>query len=105
MQVRNLQPPLAVQKFSTLNSPVIKDCPILLYVQSTREGDCKCLLHTGVPPDRGWVGECSLRTSAESNMDRLAAMETFVRVVDAGSFSSTAKQLRIGQPGFSKSVA
>jgi hypothetical protein len=44
---------LAVQKFSTLNSPVIKDCPILLYVQSTREGDCKCLLHTGVPPDRG----------------------------------------------------
>lgn len=38
-------------------------------------------------------------------MDRLAAMETFVRVVDAGSFSSAAKQLRIGQPGVSKSVA
>ena len=31
-------------------------------------------------------------------MDRLAAMEAFVRVVDAGSFSGAAKQLRIGQP-------
>ena len=41
----------------------------------------------------------------ENNMDRFAAMETFVRVVDAGSFSSAAKQLRIGQPGVSKSVA
>ena len=30
-------------------------------------------------------------------MDRLAAMEVFVRVVDAGSFSGAAKQLRIGQ--------
>jgi DNA-binding transcriptional LysR family regulator len=38
-------------------------------------------------------------------MDRLAAMETFVRVVDAGSFSGAAKQLRIGQPAISKSVA
>jgi DNA-binding transcriptional LysR family regulator len=38
-------------------------------------------------------------------MDRLAAMKNFVRVVDAGSFSNAAKQLRIGQPGVSKSVA
>ena len=38
-------------------------------------------------------------------MDRLAAMEAFVRVVDAGSFSGAAKQLRIGQPGVSKTVA
>ena len=35
-------------------------------------------------------------------MDRLAAMEAFVRVVDAGSFSGAAKQLRIGQPAVSK---
>jgi DNA-binding transcriptional LysR family regulator len=38
-------------------------------------------------------------------MDRLAAMETFVRVVDAGSFSGAAKQLRLGQPAVSKTVA
>src|SRR5437762_11533847 len=38
-------------------------------------------------------------------MDRLAAMEAFVRVVDAGSFSGAAKQLHVGQPAVSKTVA
>ncbi len=38
-------------------------------------------------------------------MDRLAAMETFVRVVEAGSFSGAARLLRVGQPAVSKSVA
>jgi DNA-binding transcriptional LysR family regulator len=38
-------------------------------------------------------------------MDRLATMEAFVRVVDAGSFSGAAKQLRIGQPAVSKTIA
>jgi len=38
-------------------------------------------------------------------MDRLAAMEAFIRVVDAGSFSGAAKQLRIGQPAVSKTIA
>src|ERR1700756_739173 len=38
-------------------------------------------------------------------MDRLAAMETFVRVVEAGSFSGAAKQLRVGQPAVSKTIA
>ncbi len=38
-------------------------------------------------------------------MDRLVAMETFVRVVDTGSFSAAARQLRIGQPAVSKAVA
>jgi DNA-binding transcriptional LysR family regulator len=38
-------------------------------------------------------------------MDRLAAMETFVRVVEAGSFSAAARQLRLGQPTVSKMVA
>jgi len=38
-------------------------------------------------------------------MDRLAAMEAFIRVVDAGSFSDAAKQLRIGQPAVSKTIA
>jgi len=37
--------------------------------------------------------------------DRLAAMEIFVRVVEAGSFSSAATQLGIGQPAVSKTVA
>jgi DNA-binding transcriptional LysR family regulator len=38
-------------------------------------------------------------------MDRLAAMKAFVRVVDAGSFSGAAKQLRVGQPAVSKTIA
>lgn len=38
-------------------------------------------------------------------MDRLAAMEAFVRVVDAGSFSGAARLLRVGQPAVSKTVA
>ena len=38
-------------------------------------------------------------------MDRLAAMETFVRVIEAGSFSAAAKQLRMGQPAVSKTIA
>jgi DNA-binding transcriptional LysR family regulator len=38
-------------------------------------------------------------------MDRLAAMETLVRVIKAGSFSSAAKQLRVGQPAVSKTIA
>jgi DNA-binding transcriptional LysR family regulator len=37
--------------------------------------------------------------------DRLAAMEMFVRVVDAGSFSTAARQLGVGQPAVSKAVA
>ena len=38
-------------------------------------------------------------------MDRLAAMETFVRVIDSGSFSEAARLLRVGQPAISKTVA
>jgi DNA-binding transcriptional LysR family regulator len=38
-------------------------------------------------------------------MDRLAAMEVFVRVIEVGSFSGAAKQLRIGQPTVSKTIA
>ncbi len=38
-------------------------------------------------------------------MDRYQAMETFVRVVDAGSFSGAARMLRVGQPAVSKAVA
>jgi DNA-binding transcriptional LysR family regulator len=40
-----------------------------------------------------------------NKVDRLAAIETFVRVVDAGSFSGAARQLRIGQPAVSKTIA
>lgn len=38
-------------------------------------------------------------------MDRLGAMAVLVRVVDTGSFSAAARQLRIGQPAVSKTVA
>ena len=34
-------------------------------------------------------------------MDRLAAMEVFVRVVETGSFSAAARHLRVGQPAVS----
>jgi DNA-binding transcriptional LysR family regulator len=38
-------------------------------------------------------------------MDRMTAMETFVTVVDAGSFSAAARRLKLGQPAVSKAVA
>jgi DNA-binding transcriptional LysR family regulator len=38
-------------------------------------------------------------------MNRWAAMEAFVRVVDAGSFSAAARHLRLGQPAVSKMIA
>jgi DNA-binding transcriptional LysR family regulator len=37
-------------------------------------------------------------------MDRLAALEIFVQVVDTGSFSAVARRQRIGQPAISKAV-
>lgn len=38
-------------------------------------------------------------------MDRLTAMEIFVRVVETGSFSAAGHLLRIGQPAISKAIA
>ena len=38
-------------------------------------------------------------------MDRFAEMKAFIRVVDAGSFSSAARQLLVGQPAVSKTIA
>ena len=38
-------------------------------------------------------------------MDRFIAMETFVCVVDAGSFSAAARRLHVGQPAVSKTIA
>ncbi|MBV7266155.1 LysR family transcriptional regulator [Erythrobacter ani] len=38
-------------------------------------------------------------------MDRLAAMENFVAVIDAGSITAAAKRLGVGQPTISKSLA
>jgi DNA-binding transcriptional LysR family regulator len=38
-------------------------------------------------------------------MDRLAAMEAFVLVVDTGSFSAAARRLNVGQPAVSKLIA
>src|ERR1700743_3288913 len=38
-------------------------------------------------------------------MNHFAAMEAFVRVVETGSFSSAARQLDVGQPAVSKTIA
>jgi DNA-binding transcriptional LysR family regulator len=38
-------------------------------------------------------------------MDRLDAMQTFVRVIEKGSFSAVAKQRGIGQPAVSKQIS
>jgi DNA-binding transcriptional LysR family regulator len=38
-------------------------------------------------------------------MDRFTAMETFICVVESGSFSAAAKRLNVGQPAVSKTVA
>ena len=38
-------------------------------------------------------------------MDRSAAIETFVRLLDTGSFSAAAGQLNIGQPSVSMIIA
>ena len=38
-------------------------------------------------------------------MDRLAAMETFIYVVETGSFSAAARRLNVGQPAVSKTIA
>lgn len=38
-------------------------------------------------------------------MDRLHAMEVFIRVVETGSFSAAARDMRIGQPAVSKLIA
>ena len=38
-------------------------------------------------------------------MNRFAAMEAFVRVVDTGTFSGAARQLHLGQPAVSKIIA
>ena len=38
-------------------------------------------------------------------MNRLTAMDAFVRVVDTGSFTGASRQLRVGQPAVSKMIA
>jgi DNA-binding transcriptional LysR family regulator len=40
-----------------------------------------------------------------NGMDRYQAMATFLRVVDTGSFSAAARQLNVGQPAVSKTIA
>ena len=38
-------------------------------------------------------------------MDRLAAMQTYVTVIETGSFSAAGRQMRVGQPAVSKTIA
>ena len=48
-----------------------------------------------------------LRSAAvrQKRMDRLTAMETFVSVIETGSFSADARRMNVGQPAVSKSIA
>jgi hypothetical protein len=54
---------------------------------------------------RGTRASCCRSRVLRRPLDRLGAMETFVRVVDAGSFSAAARQLKIGQSAVSKTIA
>jgi DNA-binding transcriptional LysR family regulator len=56
----------------------------------------------GQPAARQTV-DCSL--SRGLTMDRLSLMETYIRVLEAGSFSTAARHLNVGQPAVSKSIA
>ena len=38
-------------------------------------------------------------------MDRFSAMQTFVSVIETGSFSAAARRMKVGQPAVSKSIA
>lgn len=38
-------------------------------------------------------------------MDRLAAMQCFIRVAESGSFSAASRQLNVGQPAVSKTIS
>ena len=41
----------------------------------------------------------------ERTVDRMTGMETFVSVVESGSFSAAARLLDVGQPAVSKAIA
>ena len=53
----------------------------------------------GLPSHRGLDANhfCSQRFGEETIMDRLASMSSFVQVVDTGSFSGAARQLKLSQ--------
>jgi DNA-binding transcriptional LysR family regulator len=38
-------------------------------------------------------------------MDRFTAMETFISVIETGSFSAGARRMKVGQPAVSKAIA
>ncbi|WP_323378513.1 LysR family transcriptional regulator [Skermanella mucosa] len=52
-----------------------------------------------------WLALIQCCYRQETGMDRLGAMVTLVRVIDTGSFSAAARQLNIGQPAISKTIA
>ena len=75
--------------------------------QELREGDN--IYSTPECRDDFLDGENSICTSAAKgnilSADRMRDMETFVHVVDTGSFSATARLLKVGQPSVSKTIA
>ena len=71
---------------------------------SSTTGD-ETLVYLGISIAKGALLRYLLLWTRTMSTDRLAAMEVFVRVVDAGSFSAAATQVGIGQPAVSKTVA
>jgi DNA-binding transcriptional LysR family regulator len=58
-----------------------------------------------IPGGNRDLGKSPRAIPRRSEMDRMAAMEIFCRVIEAGSFSAASRDLGIGQPAVSKSVA
>src|ERR1700722_3019878 len=53
----------------------------------------------------GIAARRSRRNSWRLSMDRMAVMETYIRVLESGSFSTAARHLNVGQSAVSKSIA
>ena len=62
-------------------------------------------LKLAIPSHRQKVDNRMGPIPKEREMDRLAALDLFVRVVDSGSFSAVARHKSISQPAVSKAVA
>ena len=65
-------------------------------------GSPRCRLGASVRPDEAGL---SRRLILGEFNGPVAAMEVFVRVIETGSFSAAARQLGVGQPAVSKTVA
>jgi DNA-binding transcriptional LysR family regulator len=66
---------------------------------------CAFISRLVIPSGNRYPGKLHSIIPRRSDMDRMTAMEVFCRVIEAGSFSAASRDLGIGQPAVSKSVA